>query len=374
MAARPRDKRRKNWPAHLHAKDRNGLYYFWRHPGTGQEFGLGRDFIAASIQAVEANLKIGGMSADRRLVDKISDDGGGTVAEFLPVYRSIVVSRGAKENTIKVLDSNLRKISAAIGGMIMRRVTTQDLNDKITQPLSDAGKNQAATQVKSALDGLWKEAAGRGKVDTSPVDALRVAPAKVKRARLSLEQFKVIYAAAEAMADPWVANTMRLAIVTAQARECLVAFEFSDVRDGYLWVERGKTGARVKLPVSLTVPGLGWTLEDSIKQCRDRVISRYMLHHTIRRAKTNPGDPVFKDGATRGFSRARDAAGIKWPDGKKPPTLHEIRSLAIRLYSDAYGDKFGQSIAAHKQGSTTDIYRDVRGSEWIEVRAEKSGH
>ena len=159
---------------------------------------------------------------------------------------------------------------------------------------------------------------------------------------------------------------MRLAIVTAQPRECLVALEFSDIRDGFVWNERGKTGARIKLPLSLTVPRLGWNLDDCVKSCRDRIVSRHLLHHNINRTLAAPGSAVALNAASKGFQRAREAAGIS---GDNPPTLHEIRSLALRLYKDDRGRDFAQTLAGHKQGTTTDIYTDVRGAEWIEVKS-----
>lgn len=373
MASRPRDKRRKNWPDYLHAKERNGPYYFWRHPGTGQEFGLGRNFNDAAAQAIEANMKLRGNLADRRLTDKLSDEGSGTVSEFIPIFRAIVVSRGVAPNTLKTLGAKLRAIDAAIGPMVMRKVTTEDLNDKLAEPFAIQGKDRMLGSIKSTLNDMWLEAAGKGKVDSNPVALLRIKAATVKRERLTLEQFKVIYAKAQAMPDRWASNMMRLALVTAQPRECLVRWEFSDCRDGFLWNERGKTGARVKLPLDLEVPGLGWTLAESVKLCRDSVLSRHMLHHNIKRTKAAPGDPVSLNTATKGFARARDSADLTWPDGKAPPSLHEIRSLALRLYKDAHGRDFAQALAAHKQGSTTDIYTDVRGAEWIEVRGQVRG-
>lgn len=366
MAARPRKPGRKNWPTNLHARDRDGLYYYWQHPGTGQRYALGRDFNSARIQAIEANIKVGGLAAVQRLVDRIADEGQSTVAEFIPIYRGVVEARGIKPNTLKTLNSNLRRIESCIGHMVLRRVTTQDLNDQITDPLAAEGKDRTAAQIASTLSDMWKEAAGKGKVSTNPVDSLRVKAPAVKRERLTLDVFLKIYAAAEAMQDRWVANMMRLAIVTAQPRECLVSLEFSDVRDGFVWNERGKTGARIKLPLSLTVPRLGWNLEDCVKQCRDRTVSRHLLHHNINRTFAPPGAAVALNAASKGFQRAREAAGIS---GDNPPTLHEIRSLALRLYKDDRGRDFAQALAGHKEGATTDLYTDVRGAEWIEVVA-----
>lgn len=50
---------RADWPAHLYVRSRGGApYYFWRHPKTNREFGLGRDLPNAIAQSVEANKKL----------------------------------------------------------------------------------------------------------------------------------------------------------------------------------------------------------------------------------------------------------------------------------------------------------------------------
>lgn len=370
MASRPRKPSRKGWPPHLHARERaTGTFYYWQHPGTGKRYALGSDFARARIEAVEANVKLSGMGAAKRLIDRITDEGMMTVSDFLPDYLKIVQERGAKVNTIKTLGTNLRKIEAGIGLMVMRRVSVRDMHDNVTGPLTEEGKDRQATQTRSILIDVWKEAAKRGIVEGNPAETLGVKSATVKRERWTLETFLKVYETAQAMPDTWVAKCMKLALVTAQPRECLVSWEFSDVRDGFLWNERGKTGARIKIPLSLTVPKLGWTLADCIKDCRDNILSRYMLHHNKPRTLAKPGDQIALNGASKGIQRARERSGLEWPEGRLPPTLHEIRSLALRLYRDAYGRDFAQTLAGHKQGTTTDIYTDVRGAEWIEVRA-----
>lgn len=370
MASRPRKPARKGWPPHLYSREREtGVFYFWQHPATGRRYSLGSDFNRARIQAIEANVKLSGMAAAVRLVDRISTEGLRTVSDFLPDYLESVKGRGAKANTIKTLQSNLRRIDSGLGSMVMCRITVKDMHDLVTGPISEKGNDRQAGQTRSVMIDIWKEAAKRGIVNSNPAETLGVKAAKVKRDRWTLESFMQVYESAQTMPDKWVSRCMKLALVSAQPRECLVSWEFSDVRDGFLWNERGKTGARIKLPVSLTLPGVGWNLGETIKECRDSVLSRHMLHHNVRRTLANPGDPIALNGASKGIQRARNLSGLSWPDGRLPPTLHEIRSLALRIYGEAYGRDFSQTLAGHKQGTTTDIYMDSRGAEWIEVRA-----
>ncbi|MDP1594291.1 MAG: tyrosine-type recombinase/integrase [Gallionella sp.] len=95
-----------------------------------------------------------------------------------------------------------------------------------------------------------------------------------------------------------------------------------------------------------------------------------MIHHQRPRTLSKPGDQVWVDTISKRFSAARDLAGVKGEEGKTPPTFHEIRSLSIRLYTEAYGAEFAQAIAGHKDAAMTAIYRDVRGSEWVQVKVQ----
>ncbi len=366
MAARPRTAARKGWPSNLYAKDRNGLYYFWRHPKTGQEFGLGRDFQSAKVQALEANLKVSGLLGVRRLAQRLETQGGGTVSEFMPIMQVALKKRKLAANTNKNNNWLLGVIDDAVGPMILDHVTTMDLNDKLIEPRMAEGKERSAQSLVSMLKDMWSVARTKGWTEKSPADALRVGGVDVKRERLTVEDFTIILSAAKELPDRWIYNMMRLALVSAQPRECLCLWEFRDAKDGFLWNERGKTGARIKLPLTLTDPHFGWTLDECIRACRDNIASPYMLHHNISNPWAKIGDPVYLDTLTKGFNRARDASGLEWKT--KPPTLHEIRSLSIRLHRKARGRDFAQALAAHKQGSTTDIYTDVRGAEWVEVK------
>ncbi len=83
--------------------------------------------------------------------------------------------------------------------------------------------------------------------------------------------------------------------------------------------------------------------------------------------QTRLGDPVHPQTITSAFREARELAGIVTPEGKTPPTYHELRSLGIRLYQQQGYDP--QALAGHKDAATSAIYKDSRGAEWIDVAA-----
>lgn len=194
------------------------------------------------------------------------------------------------------------------------------------------------------------------------------------RSRLTLADFNKIHAAAIEKKDTWIARSMELALVSAQRREDIAAVEFRQGNDSTAWCEedavciiQGKTGNRVRIPLDVGINGM--TIASVIKSCRDNVVSRWLIHHRVKRTKSSPGDQVWVDTITRRFAEIRDLVGVVGEPNKEPPSFHEIRSLSIRLYTEKYSPDFAQAIAGHKDSSTTAIYRDSRGSEWVQVRA-----
>ena len=182
---------------------------------------------------------------------------------------------------------------------------------------------------------------------------------------------------------------MLLALVTAQGREDLVLTAFrrfadwekmwrnypitkvmpySFIEDGYLCATRQKTGVLIKIPLDLRLDAASLSVGDVVAMCRDDVRSHFLIHHTVARAYAKVGDPVHKDTVSRAFARAREKSGLTWT--KAPPTFHEIRSLSERLYREQGIDT--QRLLGHRQASTTDVYNDIRGADWVEVKADRN--
>lgn len=83
-----------------------------------------------------------------------------------------------------------------------------------------------------------------------------------------------------------------------------------------------------------------------VARCRDNVLSHYFVHHSAFAGRAKPG--------------------LKWSAANTPPSFHEIRSLAARLFTEQGID--AQALLGHKSADMTALYRDSRGAEWVEVR------
>lgn len=368
MAARRREAKRRNWPDHLNM---NGTgYFYWRDPDTRQDHGLGRDQARAFAEARAANMAVEKRRGNFSLAQKILEPAGKTLDVWATEYEQIYIdTRKGTPATIKTVKSGIRAVrSAPFIGKHLRDINTAEVSNFIQSATATRGA-QMAGLVRKTLADMMREAETRGLIETgkNPVTVTRIPDFEVERSRLTLEQFRQIYVAAEQEA-PWAIRSFELALVTAQRREDVASMQFSDVKDGFLFVTQKKTGVKLRIPLGVRIDALGLSLEDVIKRCRDSVISKSMVHHVRRHGEQKPGDSLEVNSLTRAFARARKASKITWEEGKTAPTFHELRSLAARLYSEQHGQEFAQAILGHKSASMTAMYRDVRGAEWVEVK------
>ncbi|MDT3250870.1 tyrosine-type recombinase/integrase [Serratia sp. root2] len=161
--------------------------------------------------------------------------------------------------------------------------------------------------------------------------------------------------------EGYMKNAMLLALVTAQRQGDISKMQFTDVWDGHLHVEQIKTGAKVAIPLSLHCDAIGMTLEQVITQCRDHIVSPYLVHYTHNTAMARRGGMVKANTISTSFKKIRELSGLSWDKGS-PPTFHEIRSLSERVYREQKVNT--KDLLGHKSQRQTDRYNDARGKEW----------
>lgn len=157
---------------------------------------------------------------------------------------------------------------------------------------------------------------------------------------------------------------MLLALVTGQRLGDICNLKFSDIWDDMLHITQEKTGSKLAIPLNLKCDALNITLREVISQCRDAVVSKYLVHYRHTTSQANRGDRVSANTLTTAFKRPREKCGIKWEQGTAP-TFHEQRSLSERLYREQGLDT--QKLLGHKSRKMTDRYNDDRGKDWVIV-------
>ena len=363
MSPRQRKGRSKGLPPNLFAqKDaRSGATYYRYRDTRGKWHGMGTDRREAIRQAGDANMRA--LAEPAQLWQRITGEGLLTVSEWCDTFERMEGERKQAENTRRSLASRLRRIRRGLGHHALPELTTRHCAEFL-DGVREEGKERLSQALRSTLKQMLNEAIAAGHIERNVAAVTRYHEVTEKRARLTLDTFRQIHSTAASL-DAWLQRAMELALVTGQPREVVAHALFADVHDEALWITRGKTGARIMIPLDLRLHAVDWSVGDVVRACRDAVVSRNLIHHSKPRTKSKPGDPVHMDTISRRFARARELAGVT---GEKPPTFHEIRSLSERLYRDQGVDT--QALLGHKDPRTTAIYNDARGSEWIRVRVD----
>lgn len=330
-------------------------YYFWRNPVTGKEYPLGqiarRDAIA---QAIEANNFIYQNCTPVSLIEKLKGADSFTVSAWIDRYDVILKRRNLSANTYKIRTNQLATVRDGMGKVLLAEVTTRHIAAFLETWIAE-GKNTMAGAMRSVLSDMFREAIVEGHISQNPVEPTRAPKIAVMRERLSLEAYSAIRAAAEQL-PAWFPLAVDLALVTGQRREDVVNMRFSNIKDERLYLTQIKTGMKIALPLSLTLPPVGLRLSTIIDRCRLLSRTDFMISAGIR--KNSQKGKIHPDGLTKKFVAARRLAGIELSNN--PPTFHEIRSLSGRLYKEAYGKGFAQKLLGHTSEDTTNMYLDER--------------
>lgn len=364
---RQRLKKNRALPPNLYVNSAG--YYSYRHPTIKTQKGLGKDRAAAILAAKDANAALATREPSS-LVDWVLGKADYTLEGWLPVYRELWEAKtDPTENTLSGTNSLLRRLAASsLAKMSMKHIETAHVANFL-KAFGEASGSGMERNMRSKLRDIfrWAETQGVIEVGKNPVAATFNADYKVKRERLSLEQFWLIHA----QASTWGKNAMMLALVTGQRRDDIANMKFADYKEGFLHVAQGKSRGetRLQLDGAIKLTKVGLSIADVVAGCRDLIVSRHLVHHTERVSRIKPGDKVRAAGLSEAFKEAREKAKIEASEGRTPPSFHEIRSLAERLYREEFGAEFAQAILGHKSAQMTAKYDDLRGG-WKTVRVK----
>lgn len=375
MASRPRQRSRRNWPDYLTARNRAaGPYYSWKDPRTGQEYGLGFDFAEAAAQAREANIKIAieaEQAAKFSLTDRLEQRDTRTIAAWIDEFEKILLKRKGRKgteraaSTIELNKGYCKVLRGHFGDKLIAHVTTAHCADLI-RSYSDQGKDRSAVAIRFFMIDCFAEAEAAGWIERghNPADITRVEVPTTQRARLELPQFLHLWKHIKEHGEPWLETAALLGLLSGQRLGDVCKATFADARDGHLHVEQDKCDYRVRIPLDLGLPEIGLTVGKVIKTAKRTGIvgAATIVHHQQRKSGPAKGDRISSKHVSRRFTEALRATFPKpekeWP-GKKPPTFHELRSLAKRLYA-AHGVDT-KTLLGHEDDKTAAMYADPRG-------------
>ncbi|SAL59290.1 integrase-like protein [Caballeronia peredens] len=357
MNARRRQAARRNWPANLY-QNANG-YLWFRNPTNGKTLGLGTDLQKAIRLVKLANMKMEQERAERDLL-ALTSEGSLTLAAHCDEYEKEYIVGKRSASSIKSQINAIRQDERATKPI--DKFTPKDAADLIKEAAENRGPTMARG-IRSRLKDIFRDAITHGLIERNPVESVLKPKVKIARMRMTEADFWKIFEQAE---PQWLKNAMLLALVTGQRQADIIGMRFDNVKDGFLWIEQGKTGAKLKIPLDVSLGA--YSIDGLVAQCRDRFVSRFLVHYSENRYSNKRGQPVSQISLQQAFQAAREKAELDMADGATPTTFHEIRSLAARMHTEARGSAFAQALLGHKSSAMTDLYRDVRGQQWIEVK------
>lgn len=373
MAARPRSHKISIPNLYCKLDKRTGkVYWQYKHPLSGRFHSLGTDENEAKQVATEANTIIAEqrtrqiLSVNERLERMKGRRSDITVTEWLDKYISIQEDRlqhnELRPNSYRQKGKPIRLFREHCGMQHLKDITALDIAE-IIDAVKAEGHNRMAQVVRMVLIDVFKEAQHAGHVPPgfNPAQATKQPRNRVNRQRLSLPEWQAIFDSVSRR-QPYLKCGMLLALVTGQRLGDICNLKFSDIWDDMLHITQEKTGSKLAIPLNLKCDALNITLREVISQCRDAVVSKYLVHYRHTTSQANRGDQVSANTLTTAFKKAREKCGIKWEQGTAP-TFHEQRSLSERLYREQGLDT--QKLLGHKSRKMTDRYNDDRGKDWM---------
>lgn len=346
--SRPRSRQNKSLPQYLYTYKRNGVvYYAYRHPQTGKLHGMGTNRALAIKAAHQLNAQFLNIE-ETNLVRQVLG-GGKRMDAFIDRYESDQQAVWNSSVTRATRHWQLQVIKQRFGLIAVSDVTTQQIAEFLAEKSASMANN-----FRTVLMGVFNAAMAQGLIERNPVVITQARKVKVKRERLSLEQFQKIHACA----IDYLQDAMELSLLTLQRREDVVALRISHLQDGYLHIQQKKTGQQIRIHVDGALAALINRFQQS------PAFTDYLIHYRRNFLDNPPGSPVKVRSISSRFAIAREQAGIT---GQHLPSFHEIRSLGARLYEKQGIDP--QPLLGHKSRQMVDKYLDSRNSEWTETQA-----
>lgn len=280
-----------------------------------------------------------------------------TIGEWAETYRKIIDGKPVEEKTKVNRRSTLLHILNGLGrDRIISTVKPHDVSGLVMGIYK--AHPQLAKRVLIEAKDFFNEAVSYAWLLRSPAASIKAPRVRVLRERLTLEQWQKIYAWSAANQPPWVSRMLVLAVVTGQRRSDLEKMRFDDAWADHLHVEQAKTGERLAIPLVLRLDAIGVSVGQAIADCRGYAVDEnYLL-------RKHNGGPLGMASLSARFEEAREAALPAFASGH-PPSLHECRSLAERLYRKQGINTM--RLLGHRHQSMTDLYNDDRGltdGEW----------
>lgn len=155
-----------------------------------------------------------------------------TVNEFLVIYKDILTSKQITKKTINNRLRYLHYLEEEFGERALSSIQPHEVQKLVSRLLKqhESTAKRVMIEAKGLFNeakGLFNEAMNYRWITFNPMASIRLPKVKVKRKRITLQQFKLIAQDCKDKSPPWVWHMLMLAVLTGQRRSDLMKMKFS---------------------------------------------------------------------------------------------------------------------------------------------------
>lgn len=217
-----------------------------------------------------------------------------------------------------------------------------------------------ATREKALFSHIWNKAREWGYTDLPNPCAGIKGTASARTVYTEDEVYGAVYEAAN---QP-LRDAMDLAYLVGQRPADVLGMAETDIRDGAIEVEQGKTGHKLRIEVTGELKALIDRMAEAKKQ---RAKDKKIAVHSLALVCTENGRALTGSAMRQRLDHARDRAAVKHPALAEAILAFQFRDLRAKAGTDkaeAEGVHQAQKQLGHKSVTTTEIYvRNRRGAK-----------
>lgn len=344
--------RNNNLPPNMRARHRGKVtYYYYDHGGKPRrEEPLGTDFVLA----VRRWSEIEQAETPKALVPTIND-------AFVAYIRDVLPKNSPRSQSDKLVQIGLLReffdgapldeIEPVHVKQYMRwrhLKAAEWYKSKKRTPPADAGFIRANRDIE-VLSHMFNYAREHGFTKaTNPCNGVSANSEKGRKVYVEDDVYAKVYG----QADQPTRDAMDLAYLTGQRPQDTLNYDERDIREGFLHIDQGKTGMRIRMEV------LG-----ELKSVIDRIRARKSGYKVVSTALVvnESGQRMTLDTLQRRFREARRSAGV----GDGEFQFRDLRAKAGTDKTDSSGDiRQAQKQLGHTSVTMTEHYvRNRRGDK-----------
>lgn len=371
MAPRKRLRRNADLPPNLYTNKVGAVtYYRYRRPDNGRFHSLGTVKGTAIADARQLNailLK----HPDR--IGQVLGTAEQTMDHLIGRYRKeYLPDQKLAPSTVKLIGYRLNRFEKDLGQQLLESFDVK----AVAEYLDENFQRDSYIKHRTTLTDLFTFAQMKGLYPSDIPNPAAATYAKSgyekQRQRLTLEQFKAIYA----IAPEWLQVAMELGLVTLQGRMEVINMRFADYDEkaGTLQVVREKVKKHEHAFLIIESPRVAKIVS---RARRSDIASPFIVHRDPERRNKAKDRQHWSQLTPNHFSaefrRVRDETGL-FDDlpREKRPTFHEVRALGSWLYKKQGFDNEGyvQPLMAHADEKMTEHYQKGHEQQWVRVKAE----